>query len=162
MSLSRAIEKQIAVLDSLLGRIAFTGPLLARIVVGYVFIESGWGKVHNLDKVTEFFTDLGIPAPGLNAVFVSWVELVCGTLVLLGLGARSAAVPLMGTMGVALITAKAEEISSLSDVFGLSEFNYLVLLFWLLIAGPGGLSLDGLRMTSLKRRSPAAVMPASS
>ena len=70
-------------------------PLLARLVVGIVFVTSGWGKVHNLEKVTAFFTELHIPAPAFQAVFVSYVELVCGSLLLVGLAARLSAIPLI-------------------------------------------------------------------
>jgi putative oxidoreductase len=125
-------------------RIAFLGPLLARFTIGVAFITSGWGKVHNLEKVTAFFTELGIPAPAFQATFVSWVELVCGTLVLIGLGTRLASIPLICTMIVALITAKAEDIAGVSDLVGTIEFTYIVLLAWLVVVGGGLLSLDRL------------------
>ncbi len=125
-------------------RLAFLGPLLARFTVGVAFIDSGWGKVHNLEKVTAYFTELGIPAPHIQATFVSWVELVCGSLVLLGLGTRLAAVPLICTMIVALITAKASDISGLSDLVGTIEFTYIALLVGLTLSGAGALSLDRL------------------
>ncbi|MEA2698539.1 MAG: putative oxidoreductase, partial [Myxococcales bacterium] len=48
-------------------KLSFLGPTLARLTVGIVFIGTGWGKLHSLDKVTQFFTDLGIPMPGFNA-----------------------------------------------------------------------------------------------
>jgi len=123
-------------------RIAFLGPLLARLTIGVAFVSSGWGKIHNLDKVTEYFTELGIPAPHIQAVFVSWVELVCGGLVLLGLATRLASIPLICTMIVALITAKAEEIGGVSDLVGTIEFTYIALLVWLAVSGAGALSLD--------------------
>ena len=61
--------------------------LAGRFAVGLLFVSTGWGKVHSLDKVTAFFTDLGIPAPGLNAHVVSFVELVGGALLVIGLNA---------------------------------------------------------------------------
>jgi putative oxidoreductase len=123
-------------------RLAFLAPLLARFTVGVAFLESGWGKVHNLDRVTEFFTELGIPAPAFQATFVSWVELVGGALLLLGLGTRLAAVPLLCTMIVALLTAKAEDITGVGELVGAIEFTYLALLAWLALAGGGAGSLD--------------------
>jgi putative oxidoreductase len=117
-------------------------PLLARIVVGYIFIESGWGKLHHLENVVGFFRELGIPAPELQAPFVAGVELVGGVLILFGLLTRISAVPLVGTMVVAIITAKKEDISSLSDLFATSEFLYIVLFVWLIVAGAGKYSLD--------------------
>ncbi len=123
-------------------RAEFIAPLLARITVGVAFVESGWGKVHNLETVGEYFAELGIPAPQFQATFVSYVELICGSLVLVGLAARVAAVPLIGTMIVALITAKASEISGLSDLIGTIELCYAVLLAWIALAGPGKASID--------------------
>ena len=140
-----------------LGRIAFLGPLLARVTVGVAFVSSGWGKLHNLEKVIAFFTELGIPAPALQATFVAWVELVCGALVLLGLGTRLASVPLICTMIVALITAKAEDIAGVSDLVGTIEFTYIALLAWLVVAGSGLLSLDHL----LSRRRSNEAAPAA-
>src|ERR1051325_9033505 len=43
--------------------------LLSRLTIGGVFIQSGWGKLHHLDKVVQFFTSLGIPAPQIQAPF---------------------------------------------------------------------------------------------
>src|SRR5579871_3437697 len=56
--------------------LAFLAPLLTRIVIGVCMIVDGNGKLHHLDKVTGFFTDLGIPFPGANAAFISGLELI--------------------------------------------------------------------------------------
>ncbi len=119
-------------------------PLLARISVGYIFIETGWGKLHNLEQITQFFTQLGIPAAHIQAPFVAAVELVCGVMVFLGLFTRVASVPLIGTMVVAIITAKRGDIAGLSDLFMLPEFLLIVIFFWLFAAGAGRFSLDQL------------------
>ena len=50
----------------------------ARMALGWVFVQSGWGKLHNLPRVVEYFSSLGIPAPQLQAPFVAGVELVGG------------------------------------------------------------------------------------
>ena len=125
-------------------KLNFLPPLLARLVIGYVFITSGWGKLHDLDKVIGFFTQLGIPAPQIQAPFVASVELVGGILVFIGLFTRLAALPLVGTMVVAIITAKLKEVASPLDILGFSEFDYIVLLSWLFTAGAGFLSIDKL------------------
>jgi putative oxidoreductase len=124
--------------------LAPVAPLLARITLGAVFVSSGWGKLHNLEKVAGFFADLGIPAPASQALLVSGTELVGGALVLVGLGARLASLPLAVTMAVAIATAKRAELSGATDLFGLVEWTYLVLLAWVAIAGPGRFSLDAL------------------
>jgi len=130
------------VLKALCERLAFAPPLLARLVIGVVFTHSGWGKLHNLDQVAEFFASLGVPFPALQAPFVASVELGCGALVLAGLATRLAAIPLIGTMGVALGTALASKITGANALFGLAEFLYVVLLVQLAIGGAGAASLD--------------------
>ena len=119
-------------------------PTVARLTVGLVFFQSGWGKLHDLAKVTDYFTELGLPAPAFQATLASTTEFVCGALLLAGLATRFAAVPLMITMIVALRTALWSQIDSLGSLFGLAEFLYFVLLLWLSTSGAGPLSLDWL------------------
>ena len=126
------------------GQLDWAPALLSRITIGFVFIQSGWGKLHHLDKVIDFFASIGIPAPQIQAPFVSGVELGCGSLVLLGLCTRLAAIPLIGTMVVAIVTVKMDEAATISDFLGFAEYLYIVLLVWLIVKGAGKLSLDAL------------------
>jgi putative oxidoreductase len=135
--------------------IADLGPLLARLTLGGVFVRTGWGKIHNLDKVASFFAELGIPAPQAQAALVAWTELVGGALLVVGLASRLASLPLAITMGVAIATAKAGEIQNVSDLLGLVEWTYLVLLAWIAFAGPGRYSLDRLVARRLHAREEA-------
>ncbi len=125
-------------------RLTWVPPLLARLSVGLVFVTAGWGKLQNLDKVIEFFRSLGIPAPELQAPFVAATELSCGLLLVLGLGTRFAAVPLVVTMLVAIRTALWSELEGAIDLFGREEYLFIVLLAWLAIAGAGAVSLDAI------------------
>ncbi len=136
-------------------QVAWTAPLLGRITVGWLFAVAGWGKVHHLGDVTQFFVQLGIPAPGLNAAVVGYSELICGALLLVGALSRVATVPLMVSMVVALLTAKRAEIHGLSDLFAQVEMTYLVILVALLVHGPGLVSLDHLAARRLSRRGAA-------
>ena len=56
----------------------------------------------DIPKVTEYFTSLGIPAPGLNAHFIALLEAGGGILLALGLFSRLIALPLTIDMVVAL------------------------------------------------------------
>ena len=134
-------------------------PLLARLTVGLVFALTGWGKVHNLAKVTGFFTKLGIPHAAFMAGLVGYCELICGVLVLVGLLTRLATIPLITTMIVALATAQAGEIHDLPGLFGLIEFTYLALLVYLCVTGPGALSIDALIAHAIERTRPGFGAP---
>ena len=37
-------------------------PTVARLTVGLVFFQSGWAKLHDLEKVTDYFATLGLAA----------------------------------------------------------------------------------------------------
>ena len=124
--------------------------LVARIAVGLEFFGSGLGKLGKLSGLIEYFRSLGIPVPELQAPFVASVELVCGALVAVGLATRPAALMLCGVMTVAIVTAAAPEKHITASWHGLLEFLYLpevlllLLLGWLVFAGPGRASLDAM------------------
>jgi putative oxidoreductase len=125
-------------------RLDSTALLIARLTVGVLFVSTGWGKVHDLAKVTEYFAQLHIPAPAFNATLASTTELICGALLVVGLASRLAALPLVVTMIVALLTAKLDEIHGLPDLFGEVEWAYIAILLVVATAGPGKASLDAL------------------
>ena len=131
-------------------------PTIARLTVGLVFFQSGWGKLHDLEKITSYFTELGIPNPAFQARFASTAEFVCGGLLLLGLATRFAVVPLIVTMGVAIGTAQWENVDVIGSLVGLVEFAYIALLVWLGTDGPGPLSLDRLIARVARHRSDEA------
>jgi len=118
--------------------------LLARVSIGVIFLQSGWGKLHHLDKVIAFFNSLGIPAAHVQAPFVASVELVCGSLVLVGLLTRLASIPLIGTMVVAILTAKRGDVHEIGDLLFMPEYLFIVLLLGLIVKGAGVVSLDHL------------------
>jgi putative oxidoreductase len=118
--------------------------LIARLSVGWVMVESGWGKLGNLPQVVEYFRSLGIPAPELQAPFAAGSELVFGASLMLGLFTRISAIPLMVIMTVAILTAKRDELGGVSDLLGFIEYLYLALLLVLLVRGGGAWSLDRL------------------
>ncbi len=122
--------------------------LVIRIAVGLEFFGSGLGKLGKLTGLIQYFRSLGIPAPEIQAPFVASTELICGALIAVGLVTRPAAVMLCGVMTVAIVTAAAPEKHITATWHGLLEFLYLpevlllLLLAWLVFAGPGRASLD--------------------
>ncbi|MEO8906424.1 MAG: DoxX family protein [Polyangiaceae bacterium] len=125
-----------------LERVRWLAPLVGRLAVGLLFLSTGWGKAHSLDKVTQFFLSLHIPMPALNAVVVAYSELICGGLLVLGLCTRLATIPLIVSMVVAILTAKLAGIHNVFDLVGADEFTYLCVLIMLALIGPGKVSLD--------------------
>jgi putative oxidoreductase len=132
-----------------LDRLRWLAPLVGRLAVGLLFASTGWGKVHDIPKVTRFFTELGIPAPGFHAVLVGYSELVCGSLLVLGLFTRLATVPLVVSMIVAIATAKRSELHGLFDLVGFDEFTYLCVLVMIALLGPGPASFDAMIVRKL-------------
>ncbi len=127
---------------------AWLPPLFARIVVGWVFMWSGWEKLNALPFITKNFAEWHIPFPQIMAPFVSGVEFFGGLLLLLGLFTRIAAVPLVIVMIVAIISAKWDQVDSLETLLGFEEVSYMALFGWLAVAGPGPISLDYLLQRS--------------
>lgn len=130
---------------------AWLPPLLARLTVGSTFLLAGLGKLQNMDRTIGFFTSLGLPAPAFNAMLVGWVEFLGGLLLIVGLGTRLASIPLSIIMLTALSTAKAADISGILSLPGITDFLYLVMLVWLIVAGPGRVALDTLVANKLRR-----------
>ena len=122
--------------------LTWLGPLFARVVVGWVFLWTGWGKLTHLPLVIQNFEGWGIPAPQLLAPFASGAEFVCGILLLAGFLTRIAAGALGIVMIVAIAAVQGPEVDSLLGFLGLEETMYFALFLWLAIAGGGPISVD--------------------
>lgn len=129
-------------------------PLAVRIVVGWVFLWSGWGKLHALPRMIENFREWGIPLPEVLTPFVSGMEFLGGLFLLVGLLTRFISVPMMVIMVVAIISAKWADVDSLETLLGFEEVSYFVMLGWLGIAGPGPVSLDHLILKKFRGDRP--------
>ena len=124
------------------GRLAWLPPLVVRLAVGVLFLRTGWGKLGNLEGVTEYFASLHIPTPHANAILAASTEFLGGIALVAGLLTRLVSLPLIVTMIVAIITAKWADVESLNGFLGLEEFLLILLLGWLAVAGAGAVSLD--------------------
>jgi|SRR5450631_146675 len=122
--------------------------LLVRLYWGWQFAQTGWGKLHNLSKITEFFSSLGIPFPAFNAFFVANVEFFGGILLILGLFSRLTGLVLSINMLVAYVTADREALKSIfSDpgkFYVADPYTFLFASLMVLIFGAGIFSLDWL------------------
>jgi putative oxidoreductase len=136
-----------------LERFAWVPILLSRLFVGYFFLETGWTKIHNLDAMTNRFTQWGIPWPAFNAALSGYTEFVGGLLVLIGLCTRLVSIPLVINMAVAVVAVKLSDVTSLNDFVELDEPLYALVFFWLIFTGPGPVSVDHLLMAVFRRWS---------
>lgn len=135
--------------------------LAVRLYWGWQFVQIGWGKLGHLEKVTGYFTQLGIPAPGPTAVFISVLEFAGGILLLLGLASRFISLLLACDMIVAFVIADREALFSiLSDpdkFYAATPYTFLFASLLILAFGPGKFCLDAILARHL--RSPTQPSP---
>ncbi len=124
-------------------------PLLLRFGVGLTFLFSGLGKVMGGTAGTSaFFGKLGIPLPGLMGPFISYLELLGGIAILLGLFTRVFGLLLVCDMLVAILVAKLPAAAGAKGgiVNGWAQLRAELMLLVgsgsLAILGPGLLSID--------------------
>src|SRR5262249_32981264 len=131
-------------------KLSFLAPLLTRITVGWAFFLTGRGKLQNLDTFKDYLASLGVPMAAQQAPFVAGLEMVGGICIAIGLLTRVMSAALAGTMVVALVTAEwSKWVTSwlpTGDVAPLdvAPYVFLLLFSWLVLFGPGPLSLDAL------------------
>jgi uncharacterized membrane protein YphA (DoxX/SURF4 family) len=121
--------------------------VLVRLAVGAVFLSEGIQKFLFPDALgVGRFATIGLPAPQVLAPFVGIVEIVCGSLVIVGLFTRLAAVPLIVDLLVAITTTKVP-IFSKSGFWAMAheartDWAMLMGSLFLALTGAGGWSID--------------------
>jgi len=134
--------------------------LAIRLYWGWQLMQSGWGKLHNIAGVTEFFSSLGLPAPHFTAVAISNLELFGGALLALGLGSRIIGLVISVNMMMAYITADREALMSVfSDpgkFYNADPFTFLMASLLVFIFGAGFFSLDRIVQSRVSRLATVA------
>src|SRR5712692_8642464 len=126
---------------------AAKGVLLIRILVGWVFLAEGIQKFVFPDSLgVGRFVKIGIPWPQVMAPSVGVVEIVCGSLLLIGLITRLATVPLLIDIAVAIYSTKIVTFAK-NGFWGTlhearTDVSMLLGLIFLLLVGGGSLALD--------------------
>lgn len=119
-------------------------PLLFRLVLAYGFYGPATMKLNNFSGIVEWFTSMGMPLPKLNAFLATGTETVGFVLIFLGLATRLISIPLMVIMVVAITTVHlGNGFEAGNNGFEIPVY-YMLMLFSLLITGPGKFSLDAL------------------
>jgi uncharacterized membrane protein YphA (DoxX/SURF4 family) len=121
--------------------------ILIRLLVGAVFLSEGIQKFLFPDELgAGRFLKIGLPMPDLLGPFVGWFEIACGSLVLVGLLTRLAAIPLLIVMAVALATTKwailMEQGFWAMAHEARTDWSMTLGLLFLLIVGAGSWSAD--------------------
>ena len=131
--------------------------LFVRVYWGVQMTQTGWGKLHNLGHVTEFFSSLGLPAPPFTATFVSTLEFVCGLLLIVGLLSRFVGLILTVDMLMAYTLGDREALFSIfsdtSKFYAAAPYTFLCAALLIMIFGPGKVSLDTLLLRYFPYRS---------
>src|SRR6516225_3631958 len=150
MQILNRIEELLGLLD----RQEWIAQLLVRLFVGYFFVETGWGKLHNLDGFAQRFAGWGIPYPHFNAALSAYTEFIGGWLIVFGIATRLASIPMIINMVVAILAVNLKRVSSLDDFVELDEPLYALSFLWLLLSGPGWVSVDHLVRRVFGRTAP--------
>ena len=122
-------------------------------MVGAVFLSEGVQKFLFPDALgTGRFLEIGLPNPEFLGPFVGGFEIVCGSLMLLGLLTRLGAIPLLAIMAVALATTKWPLLAAHGfwHMAHESRTDWAMTLgsLYLLVVGAGPRSLDALLSSS--------------
>ena len=122
--------------------------LAVRLYWGWQFMQTGWGKLHRMPQVIEYFASIHIPAPAANAWFVALLEFVGGILLAFGVGSRLLSLMFVGDMFVAYLTADREALvkffSDPGKFIAADPFSFLFASLIILIFGPGKIAIDTL------------------
>jgi putative oxidoreductase len=123
------------------------GILLVRILVGWVFLSEGIQKfLFPASLGAGRFTKIGIVAPQFTGPLVGVVEIVCGSLLILGLFTVLAVGPLLIDILVAIATTKLPMLAKqgfwATMHEGRTDFCMLLGLIAIALLGAGSISLD--------------------
>ncbi len=113
-------------------------------------MQDGWGKLTHLDKVTDFFTSLNLPAPHMTRSHVCVGRIFGGILFTLGIASRLTSLVLFVNMTMAYLSVPDDRVnfshilSNPSDFYGATPYTYWFAALLILILGPGVIALDTL------------------
>jgi putative oxidoreductase len=134
--------------------------LFVRLYWGWQLVQSGWGKLHHLANVTDYFTSLGLPMPAQMALAISCLEFFGGIFLAVGLLSRLNSLVLTINMIAAYIIGDREALFSIfSDpdkFYAAAPYTFLIASLIILLFGPGIFALDTLLKKFFGGNSPSA------
>lgn len=118
--------------------------LAVRLLLAYGFYYPAIMKWQNINSIAEWFGEMGIPLPTLNAYMAASTEMAGVVLLTLGLASRIISIPLIFVMIVAIVTVHLRNGFEASNNGFEIPVYYILLLLIVLIYGAGKLSLDNI------------------
>lgn len=125
---------------------ASTATLVLRLAVGVVLAYHGWLKLPNVSGFAGFVDSLGIPAPDLMAYVVTYLELLGGIALIVGLATRYVAALFAVEMvfTIALVKLDVGLIAPDAGVGAELDLLILAIALSLVLIGAGRWSVDAL------------------
>ncbi|MEN8138841.1 MAG: DoxX family protein [Bacteroidota bacterium] len=127
---------------NILGSLKDIPLLIIRLVLAYGFYEPAMMKVNNIDGIVEWFESMGLPFARLNAYMATGTEFAGFILLTIGLLTRAISIPLIIVMIVAIKTVHLTNGFQAGNNGFEIPLYYMIMLFTLLIYGPGKFSID--------------------
>lgn len=124
--------------------------LAIRLYWGWQFATDGWGKLTHLDRVTQYFLSLNLPAAGVAAIMVGLVELIGGILFALGFASRLTSLVLFVNMTMAFLSVPDDRsaflhlVTNPDNFTAATPYTYWFAALLILILGPGVFAVDWL------------------
>src|SRR5260370_14342035 len=120
--------------------------LFVRLYWRWQLAQSGWGKLHHLSNVAEYFGTLGLPMPAQMALFIACVEFFGGIFLALGLLSRITGLVLTVNMIMAYVMGDHEALLSFfsdpAKFIAAAPFAFLIVSLIVLIFGAWKISVD--------------------
>ena len=127
--------------------------LAVRLILVYGFYNPAIMKWQNINSIAEWFSEMGIPLPTINAYMAASTEMAGVVLLTLGLANRIISIPLIFVMIVAIVTVHlGNGFEAGNNGFEIPVY-YILLLVVILIYGAGKISVDYLLQPKLGKKS---------
>ena len=121
--------------------------LVGRVLLGWLFLAAGYGKLTGIAGTIGYFTNLGMSPPGFWAWFAGFAEVILGVALILGIATRYAA--LATFVWVLVATVIAHRYWTYPAAAQAAQYNNFLKniaimggALCLFVTGPGRFSLD--------------------